>query len=413
MQTRPIPAAEPAGLRKIRVGIAGVGVGAAEILPTMKNLDKIDLVAAADVNPRILEVFRQRYGGRTYDNVKDLCADPNVEAIWIATPNRFHAEHAIMAAEHGKHIVVEKPMAISLSEAEAMIEASIKYKVKLICGHTQSFLPSIKTMRKIILSGDVGRLCAMHVWAYSDWMLRPRSVDELDINQGGGVPFRQGPHQIDTLRLLGGGLVRSVRGTVGQWFAGRPIPGYYSAFMEFEDGTPATLVHNGYGYFVGSELVPWGNQNHHYTPEERSAVRKQLLQGTSNQDLAKDALRIGGSDERIAAAAVAKPRPWVPNDLGMLVVSCEKGDLRQSPYGIYVHNDQGTEDIPLIGSSDPVSGRSAELEELYSALVHDKPIEHSGPWGMATLEVCLAIMQSATERKEIFLKHQVKAPEPA
>ena len=396
--------------RKLRIGVVGVGVGAAEILPAMKSFGRIELVAAADTNPRILEVFKQRYGGKTYSNIEQLCADPDVEAVWIATPNRFHAAHAIIAAQHGKHIVVEKPMAISMNEAESMIEASIKFNVKLICGHTQSFLPNIRTMRRIILSGAVGRLCAMHVWAYSDWMLRPRSADELDINQGGGVPFRQAPHQVDTLRLLGGGLVRSVRGATGQWFKGRPIPGYYSAFMEFEDGTPATLMHNGYGYFVGAELVPWGNQNHHFTVEERIQVRKELLEGSSDQALANDNLRIGGTDERVHAAGQNEKQPWVPNDLGLLIVSCEKGDLRQSPFGIFVHSDKGTEDVPLDGNANPVSGRSAELEELYGAVVHNRPVQHSGPWGMATLEVCLAIMQSAKERREIRLSHQVSAP---
>ena len=395
--------------RKLRIGVVGVGVGAAEILPAMKSFGRIELVAAADTNPRILEVFKQRYGGKTYSNIEQLCADPDVEAVWIATPNRFHAAHAIIAAQHGKHIVVEKPMAISMDEAERMIEASIKFNVKLICGHTQSFLPNIRTMRRIILSGALGRLCAMHVWAYSDWMLRPRSPDELDLNQGGGVPFRQAPHQVDTLRLLGGGLVRSVRGATGQWFKGRPIPGYYSAFMEFEDGTPATLMHNGYGYFVGAELVPWGNQNHHFTVEERIQVRKELLEGSSDQALAKDTLRIGGTDERVHAAGQNEKQPWVPNDLGLLIVSCEKGDLRQSPFGIFVHSDKGTEDVPLDGNAHPVSGRSAELEELYGAVVHNRPVQHSGPWGMATLEVCLAIMQSAKERREIRLSHQVSA----
>ena len=401
------------GDRKLRVGVVGVGVGAAEILPAMESFGRMELVAAADINPRILEVFRQRYGGKTYASIEALCADPEVEAVWIATPNRFHAAHTIIAAQHGKHVVVEKPMATTMQEAEAMIEASIKHNIKLICGHTQSFLPNIRTMRSIILSGAVGRVCAMHVWAYSDWMLRPRSADELDINQGGGVPFRQAPHQVDTLRLLGGGLVRSVRGTTGQWFKGRSIPGYYSAFMEFEDGTPATLMHNGYGYFVGAELVPWGNQNHHFTVEERIQVRKQLLDGSSDQDRAKDSLRIGGSDERVVAAGRAVKQPWVPNDLGMLIVSCERGDLRQSPFGIFIHNDKGTEDVPLIGNANPVSGRSAELEELYNAVVHDKPVQHSGPWGMATLEVCLAIMQSALERREIHLSHQVAASLPS
>ncbi len=156
--------------RKLKLGIVGIGVGASEILPAMEQMAEFELVAAADVNPRVLETFRQRYGAKTYDSVEKLCADPNVEAVWVSTPNRFHAPHSIIAANAGKHVVVEKPMAISLQEAEQMIEASIKNKIKLLCGHTQSFGPHIRTMRKIIRSGEFGRLCALHVWAYTDWM---------------------------------------------------------------------------------------------------------------------------------------------------------------------------------------------------------------------------------------------------
>jgi phthalate 4,5-cis-dihydrodiol dehydrogenase len=374
----------------------------------MEAAPNIELVAGADVNPRVRETFRQRYGARTYDSVEKLCDDPDVEAVWISTPNKFHAPHTVIAAARGKHVVVEKPMAISLQEAEGMIAAAEKNRIKLICGHTQSFGPHIRTMRKIIRSGELGRLCAMHVWAYTDWMLRPRTAEELDISQGGGVPYRQGPHQIDTLRLLGGGMVRSVRGTIGQWFAGRSIPGYYSAFIEFEDGTPATLLHNGYGYFLASELVPWGTDRSRYTYEQRVAIRKQLLDGTRNEAQDKDDMRIGGSMEGQLFRGRGERRPWVPNDLGILIVTCERGDIRQSQYGLYVHSDEGVKDVPLLEGS---TSRRAELEELYNAVVLDQPIRHTGPWGMATLEVCLAIMQSARERREVLLSHQVPAPE--
>jgi phthalate 4,5-cis-dihydrodiol dehydrogenase len=393
--------------RRLKLGIAGIGVGASEILPAMESAPNINLVAGADINPRVLETFHQRYGARTYDSVEKLCDDPEVEAVWISTPNKFHAPHTIIAAERGKHVVVEKPMAISLQEAEAMIEAANKNRIKLMCGHTQSFGPHIRSMRRIIQSGQVGKLRAMHVWAYTDWMLRPRTPEELDPAQGGGVPYRQGPHQIDTLRLLGGGMVRSVRGTTGQWFAGRPIPGYYSAYIEFEDGTPATLMHNGYGYFLASELVPWGTDRMRYTYEERIAIRKQLLDGTRNENEDKDAMRIGGAQEGVLFRR-GERRPWVPNDLGILVVSCERGDIRQSQYGLYVHSDEGVRDVPLTEGS---TSRRAELEELYNAVVLNRPIRHTGPWGMATLEVSLAIMQSARERREIFLSHQVPAPQ--
>jgi phthalate 4,5-cis-dihydrodiol dehydrogenase len=393
--------------RILKLGIVGIGVGASEILPQMEAMPEIQLAAAADINQRVRDTFQQRYCAKVYDSIEKLCSDPDVEAVWISTPNKFHAPHTIIAAEHGKHVVVEKPMAISLAEAEKMIEAAEKNKIKLLCGHTQSYGSHIRTMRQIIASGEVGKLCALHVWAYTDWMLRPRTAEELDINQGGGVPYRQGPHQVDTLRLLGGGMVRSVRGAVGQWFPGRPIPGYYSAFMEFEDGTPATLMHNGYGYFFASELVPWGKENSRYTAAERAAIRKGLLDRTRDESSAKDEMRIGGTNERDIRDR-SKPKPWLPNDLGLLIASCERGDIRQSQFGLYLHDDEGTKDIPLIGGGP---SRRGELEELYNAVVLNKPIRHTGRWGMATLEVCLAIMQSARERKEILLSHQVPAPQ--
>src|SRR5919108_5102698 len=119
--------------RRLRLGIVGIGVGASEILPQMEQMPEMQLVAAADINPRVLSTFQHRYGAKTYNSIEKLCADPNVEAVWVSTPNKFHAPHTIMAAEHGKHVVVEKPMAISLAEAEKMIETVEKNKVKLLC----------------------------------------------------------------------------------------------------------------------------------------------------------------------------------------------------------------------------------------------------------------------------------------
>jgi phthalate 4,5-cis-dihydrodiol dehydrogenase len=395
--------------RRLKIGVVGIGVGASEILPAMEAMPQLELVAGADVNQRVLGTFQGRYGARTYDSIEKMCQDPEVEAVWVSSPNKFHAPHTIIAAEHGKHVVVEKPMAVSLEEAEKMIEVTEKNNVKLLCGHTQSYGPHIRTMNRIIKSGELGKLCALNVWAYTDWMLRPRTAEELDLSQGGGMAYRQGPHQIDTLRLLGGGMVKSVRGMAGQWFAGRSIPGYYSGYLEFEDGTPASFMHNGYGYFLTSELVSWGTNRSRYTPEERGTIRKGLLDGTRDETKAKDAMRIGGAQEQqLFRRAGGERRPWVPNDLGILVATCERGDIRQSQFGLFVYGDDGIKDVPL---PEGGASRRGELVELYNAVVEGKPIYHTGRWGMATLEVCLAIMQSGRERKEIFLSRQVPAPQ--
>jgi len=392
--------------RTLKIGLIGIGVGASEIMPAMEAMEEIDLVAGADVVPATRERFQERFPrAKVYDSAEKLCADPEVEAVWIATPNRFHGPHTIMAAQHGKHVVVEKPMAISLQEAEQMVETAQRNEVKLLAGHTQSFSLPIRTMRRIITSGQLGKLCAIHIWAYSDWMLRPRTPDELDISQGGGIPYRQGPHQIDTVRALGGGKLRSVRAMTGQWMPARSIPGYYCAYLEFEDGTPCTILHNGYGYFLANELVPWGSTSQRYPLEERVEIRKALRAGTREEEQDKQDLRIGGRLERDTFQRTG-PRSWLPADLGVVVVSCERGDMRHSPTGLYVYDDSGLRDVDISSGEGP-GQRRAELQELYDAVVLNKPVFHDGRWGMATLEVCLALMQSARDRREIQLTHQV------
>lgn len=398
-------------MRKLAIGMIGIGVGGAEILPAMESMDRIDLVAGADILQTTLDRFRERYPkARTYLSAEALCADDRVEAVWISSPNRFHAEHAILAARHGKHIVVEKPMATTLEDAARMVEAAERHGVKLLAGHTRAFTLPIRSMRKLIASGRHGDLRALNIWSYSDWMLRPRTPDELDVNQGGGIPFRQGPHQIDTVRLLGGGMLRSVRAQVGQWMKERPIPGYYSAFLEFENGVPATIVHNGYGYFVGAELVPWGADKAVYTTEQRIAIRDAMRAGARDESTEKQALRIGGSREEEYFRGGAQSS-WVPEDMGLAIASLDRADIRQSRYGVYVHGDRGKQDFEIAGARETtIVQRRAELEELYGAVVEGKPLWHDGRWGMATLEACLALLQSARERREIMLRHQTPVP---
>jgi phthalate 4,5-cis-dihydrodiol dehydrogenase len=389
----------------------GIGVGGAEMLPAMEAMDSLEVAGGADVVPKTLERFAERFpGAKTYGSAEELCKDPNIDAVWISSPNRFHAEHTILAANHGKHIVVEKPMAVTLADAEKMVEAADRNGVKLLAGHTRAFTLPVRAMRKVIESGTYGQLRALNMWSYSDWMLRPRTADELDLAQGGGIPYRQGPHQVDTVRLLGGGMLRSVRAQVGQWMPERPIPGFYSAFLEFENGTPATISHNGYGYFLGAELVPWGEDKQRYTAAERIAIRQRMRSGTRAETDEKQSLRIGGQDaERLFRRH--EPEPWVPEDMGMAIASLDRADVRQAKYGIYVHGDQGKQEIDVVADRDMgVSQRRAELEELYDAVVLGKPLWHDGRWGMATLEVCLAIMESAKQRKEIMLQHQVPVP---
>ncbi len=400
------------------MAMIGLGQGAAGTLPSMTAMPEIELIAGADVNPAMREGFTTRYPGtRAFASVTELCRDPAIEAVWVATPNRFHCEHAIEAMRAGKHVIVEKPMAISMDEADRMVDAARTNAVTLLAGHTRSLSIWNRAMRRIALSGTLGALRAIHIWAYTDWMIRPRTPDELDPHQGGGIVFRQGPHQIDTLRLLGGGRLRSVRGMTGTWSAARPIPGYFSAYLEFEDGTPATIMHNGYGYFAMASLYPWVREKRAYTDVDRVALRRDLEHGTRDEEQEKALYRVGGARDAAATTATAGgPYPWQPFDLGPVEVACERGVMRPAQWGLSVYGDDGPRDVDLRPlqrpEPDPSGGLStAILEELHAAVADGKPAYHTAEWGRATLEATLAVMQSAAERREIRLTRQVAMPE--
>jgi len=153
--------------------------------------------------------------------------------------------------------------------------------------------------------------------------------------------------------------------------------------------------------------VPWGDANTRYTPTERNEIRKAMAAGTRPEDAEKLSLRIGGEAEQAIFRSARGPENWKPNDLGIVIVSCEFGELRQGPEGLYKYTDDGL--VELMVDSDPLH-RDQELEELYNAVRLGRPVFHSGAWGMATLEVGLAINESTKTHKDIVLSHQIEMP---
>ncbi len=392
----------------LKVGVAGLGFGCTEFMPTLERLPQIEIVAAADIRQRPLDVFESRYGGRGYLSVEELCADPDVEAVWISTPNQFHAEHAITAAEHGKHILLRKPMGITMEECQRVLDAVERNGVKLLAGgQTQGTNPLTQALRAVIVSGELGELRAINIWAYTGWMLSPRMPQEVDESSGGGVIWRQAPHQLETIRYLGGGMVRSVRATTGRWRPERPnASAYYAAHIEFEDGTPVSLVYNGNGYFDTVALVSWGEDK---SRDRRVKFRKALLAGEADEEAAKDRVRFGSPGENSTVGGTAN-RPWMPSNLGVYIISCDDGDIRMSADGMYIYDNEGMREVVVPQPGGAGMNLDSEVLELYDAVRNEKPLFHDGRWGMATAEVQWAIIESSKQRREIMLEHQVPVP---
>jgi phthalate 4,5-cis-dihydrodiol dehydrogenase len=373
--------------------MAGLGAASRQILPHIAQLPEMELAAGADVRPDALANFESRYGGKVFASVEAMCASGEIDAVWIATPNLFHAEHTVTAARHGKHIIVEKPMAVTLAEADRMIEAADRHGVKLVQGHSKIYGPAIRKMREIIASGRLGTLIQINSWNFNDWLQRPRLASEVDTEAGGGVCFRQGPHQIDIVRYVGGGLVRSVRAATGRADPNFATEGDYTTFLEFEGGARATAAFNGYGFFDIAELT-WGIGEGGKRIRETDRMPRRRLAGVVDPHTKY-------SNPRTTEEQAVRERAD-QSFFGLTIVACEGGVIRQSPAGLYVYSQAGREEVACL----PDEGRSAELRELYAAVTQDRPAFPDGRWGKATLEVCLAMLQSSHEHREVTLAHQ-------
>ena len=111
-------------MRTLRIGVAGLGRAFSVMLPTFVRDPRVALVAAADPRAEARERFTAEFSAKSYRSVEELCADPAVEIVYVATPHQHHARHAALAAQQGKHLLVEKPMALTLADAETMEKAA-------------------------------------------------------------------------------------------------------------------------------------------------------------------------------------------------------------------------------------------------------------------------------------------------
>jgi predicted dehydrogenase len=380
--------------KHIRVGVAGLGAASRQVLPHIARLPETVLTAAADIRADALAAFEARHRGKVFPSVEAMCASGEIDAVWVATPNVCHAEHAVIAAEHGLHVIVEKPMAVTLDEADRMIEAAERNGVKLVQGHSKIYGPAIRKIREIVCSGRLGPVIQINTWNFNDWLQRPRLASEVDTKIGGGVCYRQGPHQIDIVRYIGGGLVKSVRAVTGRADGNFATEGDYTAFLEFESGARATAVFNGYGFFDISELT-WGIGEGGKRIREADRGRpKGRLAGPVDPDTK---YRHPRTTEEHAVRERADQ-----SFFGLTIIACQRGVIRQSPQGLYVYTEAGREGVPCAADE----GRSAELRELHQALEQDRPAFPDGRWGKATLEVCIAMLQSSQHHREITLAHQ-------
>jgi phthalate 4,5-cis-dihydrodiol dehydrogenase len=264
----------------------------------------------------------------------------------------------------------------------------------------------------MVANEEYGKFRMMHYWFYNDWLYRPRTPEELTPEWGGGVPWRQGPHQIDIMRTIGGGLVRSVRGMAGTWDPVRRVPGVHATFFDFDDGAVATAVYSGMDH-MSSGMITRGQLSERgpvVSPERYAQARKEFGGDTEAEAAAAAAERYGGDRRRQAADAPAQqPRQnagggggWMSG--GPFVLSFDHADVWVQGDGLLVCSDEKQEEIKLPNVYG--DGRWGRVNTFYESLIKDEAPPADGRWGRATIEVILSIFESSEKRGEVYLKHQ-------
>lgn len=387
----------------IRLGVLGMGRAFTLMLPTFLADKRIRLEAAFDPRASARSMFESLLGGRSCPSEEALFADPHVEWIYIATPHQFHARHVEMAAEHGKHVLVEKPLAISLEGGVAMVEACRNAGVWLIVGHSHSFNTPVLQARQLIQERRYGHVRMIQALQYTDFLYRPRRPEELDTRQGGGVVFSQAAHQVDIVRLLGGGLVESVRARLGRWDPARPTEGAYSALLNFKGGAFASINYNGYGYFDTDRWMDdTGEMGTSKAKDAHQQTRARLR--TATDEAAEVALK---AERNFGGSAFVLPPTAPPKafqHFGPVIVSCDHADLRLTPSGVEVTDADG---VHLQAGALPPVARMEVIDELWRAGREGVAPLHDGKWSLATMEVCLAMLASDASGHDEPLHHQV------
>jgi phthalate 4,5-cis-dihydrodiol dehydrogenase len=353
------------------------------------------LAGGADRDAELRARFAQDHGVAVDGDAAELSRRADIDAVYIATPHQFHCEHTLAALRAGKHVVVEKPMALTLADCDRMIDEAQRQKRALIVGHTHAYDPAVRHMGEIVRRGDLGPLAMISMWNFTDFLYRPRRPEELDTARGGGILFNQLPHQVAIAQLLAGRTAERVRAMANVLDPRRPTEGSCTALIDFGDGVGASIVYSGYDHFDSDEFHYWVAENGREKSAAHGAARRALA-GVSDSDeamLRQTRYGYGGGAHAPRDETLHQPH------FGVLVASCGRGDLKPTRDGVALYTQDGMQEIPLPGGRRP--GHRLVLDDLCAAIRDGAPPPQDGPFGRETLRICLAVQRSTAERREI------------
>jgi phthalate 4,5-cis-dihydrodiol dehydrogenase len=230
----------------IGIGIIGAGWWAEQHATVLRSLTGARLVAACRQEPEPLKAFTDQFGGKGYLEVSDLLRDPAVDAVLIASPHHLHAEHAVLAANAGKHVLLEKPMAPTAAQCSQIIDACTQANVRLMIGHTMQFSSVNLKAKALIQAGTIGQVVLGSSIMSKFWMEANRRDWHLHRQTGGGMLLTAGIHALDRLVWWMDSSVLSLSASLSASFHEQDADDLGLLFLRFANGATGTVSSLGY-----------------------------------------------------------------------------------------------------------------------------------------------------------------------
>jgi predicted dehydrogenase len=224
------------------VGIIGLGGVSPAHLRAVENVATAQLVAVADINRDVLAKVQNEYRCRAYSDYRELLHDAEIDLVIVCLPHFLHTEASVAALEAGKHVLVEKPMAINVEQCDRMIEAANTSRKKLTVGHMQHFFPPNGEVKRLLDDKELGSLVMIREEGYRPFGLE-RAAWYFDKATQGGLWYQNGIHLIDRCCWWTGSRVIAVKAMIGSRFYDFSADDVALATLHFENGVFAVLIH--------------------------------------------------------------------------------------------------------------------------------------------------------------------------
>ena len=191
-------------MKNLNIGVIGLGAIGMKHLSALALVERATITAVADVNEKALETAAKQYNAAPYNDFSKMLSHKGLDAVIVATPDQLHCDASVMAAEAGKHVLVEKPLATTIKDAEDIINAVDKAGVKLMVGFSLRFAPHYVHAKKVVADGTLGDVVSI-------FARRLNVITQADRLKGRcGVLMFLGTHDFDAMRWIVGSEPTSI-----------------------------------------------------------------------------------------------------------------------------------------------------------------------------------------------------------